>query len=261
MKIITIEQLLRWAFVHELSKGGGVDGIDNPLSAWRTMEGVATLGVRVDVDRCRQDLPTFIEQGEPHKDALIVGQAVRDLAKWSFKVDEFDDILADWPELERILAKPYYEAVLAHLKMRSHDEKGRSLVALVISYAVLNRRPSFDMPVPKIHLIENAGKPCWFIKKTHIDAFGRQIDVEVDGFNYRSRRPLPNAYRKHILADNPKADIFGRIDYQLWCMAMLHLRESLMGQLKEHQLQNEEFDLTPWMQKKFDNENKKIVAI
>jgi hypothetical protein len=38
MKTVTMEELLTWAFVHELPKGGGVDGLDNANSAWRMLE-------------------------------------------------------------------------------------------------------------------------------------------------------------------------------------------------------------------------------
>ncbi|PRD42333.1 hypothetical protein C5748_16175 [Phyllobacterium phragmitis] len=38
MKTKTIEELLTWAFTDELTKGGGVDGLDNLHSAWRQMQ-------------------------------------------------------------------------------------------------------------------------------------------------------------------------------------------------------------------------------
>ena len=115
MKKIKVEKLLSWAFLHELSKGGGANGLNSGLSAWGRMEGVISLGVRIDLNRARQDLPEQFEQGAPHPDAVIIGQAVRDLAKHDFgNLDvPFDALpLASWSDEAKEIAKPIFQTVV-----------------------------------------------------------------------------------------------------------------------------------------------------
>lgn len=82
MKTVTLRELLRWAFVEELARGGGADGIASPHSAWRAMEQVRQLGVRISVAAGSDPAPMeFVERFDPHPDALLVGQAVREAAK------------------------------------------------------------------------------------------------------------------------------------------------------------------------------------
>ena len=82
MKTVTLRELLRWAFVEELARGGGADGIHSPHSAWRAMEQVRQLGVRISIAAGGDPAPMeFVERFDPHPDALLVGQAVRRAAE------------------------------------------------------------------------------------------------------------------------------------------------------------------------------------
>ncbi|TIL77728.1 MAG: hypothetical protein E5Y89_17810, partial [Mesorhizobium sp.] len=107
MKTVTIDELLTWAFVHELPKGGGVEGLDNPHSAWRSLQtsswgkitGFCELGALIDGGR--KDHENFwLEQGEPHEDAVTVGREVAALAGCNVVIPVGWNALADWPETQ-----------------------------------------------------------------------------------------------------------------------------------------------------------------
>lgn len=236
MKKITVQKLLNWAFVHELPKGGGADGIYSPRSAWGLMEQVGSLGVHIDLNRGRQDLPACFEQGEPHPDALIVGQAVRKIMDFDFALDNlsFEMLpLHRWNEQARTLAEPIFDSMIVRLKNCSKQERGCSVIALVVSCAVLEKEPEHSLPLPKLATICRGGSPCWFIKQKRVDSFGRETEVEVDGFNYKSRRPWRGAYLKHLLNPSPEGNFENWVNYQLWKKSLKFLYHELNGKLSD----------------------------
>lgn len=252
MKNIGIEDLLKWAFVHELSKGGGVDGLNHTGSAWRQING-SSWGLVADfaelcamIDRDRSAGGMWIEQGAPHDDALEVGQAVRDLADLDVIFPSDWAPLSDWPETYGLADDAISHAVSRYM-LRSPHARREHIVGLVISTAVLDRVPDFEAPVPQLHKVTRNGQPLWFIKENYQDAFGRSMAIEVNGYNSKAKRPLKGAYQKYEFLTDPTADIMGRIDYQIWVAALKHLEKTLMPRLTAHRLIASELPSTPWI--------------
>lgn len=239
MQNITIEKLLTWAFVDELPKGGGAEGIYSPKSAWSLMDYIASFGVRVDIDRGRQDLPGRFEQGEPHPDAILVGEAVRELANHNFDMADlsFEKLpLYDWTDEAKALAKPIFENVLIKFQNRPIATRQQSLIALVVSCAVLEKKPSRKLPVPNVSVVSNGNTPLWFIKRKRVNSFGHEIEVEIDGYNYRSHRPYKGAYKKQFLTPSPENSFLGWFDFWLWKKALTFLKKNLSGKLSDYRV-------------------------
>ena len=254
MKTIKIDELLVWAFVHELPKGGGADGLDNIHSAWRQLEasswgkvlGFAELMTLVDRDRAEPGM--WIEQGAPHEDALEVGKAVAELARFDVSFPEGWNPVADWQDFDGLTADATARAA-ERLMLRPARSRSAGIASLVISTAVLGRVPDYSAPEPDCVMVERGGYPAWFLRRQSIDAFGREYFVETDGFNYRTRRPHRGAYHKYVLSPDPTADILGRIDYQIWVAALAELESALIDKLVGHKLTFSHRSATPW----FDN--------
>lgn len=240
MKKIKIEKLLEWALLHELSKGGGEDGIASPRSAWALMEHVGTLGVHIDLTRGRQDLPMCFEQGDPHPDALKVGEAIKNLKTYDFSCPEvtFEMLpLEDWTEEAKELARPDFENVLGRWHKCSRKDQAKAVIALVISCAILKKQPECIFLKPKIEAIDTGSKqPKWFVKQTRIDSFGRAIEVEVNAFNRKTRTLLPGAYQKHKLVPEQETKIAEWLDVYLWHKALKFLSDDLVGKLADFEL-------------------------
>jgi len=255
MKTVTIEELLVWAFVHELPKGGGADGLDNIHSAWRQLEasswgkvlGFAELMTLVDRDRA--DPGTWIEQGAPHQDALEVGRAVAHLAKYDVVFPEGWNPVIDWVE-QGDLTRDAISRAVERFSLRPANKRGASIVSLVISTAILGRLPDFQAPEPKQAMIERNGKPAWFMRRIAKDAFGREYSLEVDGYNHRSKRPQREAYVKYEFQPEPLSDILGRVDYQIWVAALQVLESTLSNSLTAHRLTYSALSATPWLEEK-----------
>ncbi|MCG6115089.1 MAG: hypothetical protein MEQ84_07805 [Mesorhizobium sp.] len=252
MKTVTIEELAAWAFVHELPKGGGVDGLDNANSAWRMLE--ATSWGKINsfaelltlVDGGRRDHENFfIEQGAPHDDALALGDAVAGLARCEAVIPDGWAALSDWPDTGG-LAEAAVARVVERYRLRPFRQRAASLMSLVIGTAVLSKRPDWSAPVSNVRMIERGGRPAWFVERTVKDVFGRESVIEVDGLHPRSRRPVKGAYRRYELSDDPTGDILSRLDWQLWIAAMRHLEKKLALALTGHRLAAFDERTTPW---------------
>ncbi|KAB2682981.1 hypothetical protein [Brucella pseudintermedia] len=254
MKTVTIDELLVWAFVHELPKGGGVDGLDSIHSAWRQLEasswgkvlGYAELMTLVDRDRPEPGM--WVEQGAPHEDALEVGKAVADLARFDVSFPDGWNPVADWQDFDGLTADAVARAT-ERLMLRPARSRSAGIASLVISSAVLGRAPDYTAPEPEcVVFARREGTPSWFVRRPAVDAFGREYSVEVDGFNRRAHRPYPGAYRKFVLTPDPTADILGRIDYQIWVAALAKLESALIDRLVGRKLTFSHRSATPWLE-------------
>ncbi|HEV2504413.1 MAG TPA: hypothetical protein VGV39_15145 [Mesorhizobium sp.] len=255
MKTVTIEELLTWAFVHELPKGGGVDGLDNVNSAWRMLQAsswgkvtaFAELMTMVDVDR---GSGAYFEQGEPHDDALAVGQAVTDLALRDIVVPSGWNALADWegdhPGYGDLVSSAVSKAVELFM-LRSATRRRAHMVSLVVGTAVLGREPAWDAEPSHIRMIQRAGRPAWFIMKRKTDDLGQTYDIEVDGYNARSGRPARGAYRKYEFSTDPTGDILARLDWQLWVAALRVLEREVAPHMVSHRIVPTDKSMTPWL--------------
>ncbi len=256
MKTVTIDELLTWAFVHELPKGGGVDGLDNVNSAWRMLQAsswgkvTAWAELMTTVDAGRRDADNFmIEQGAPHDDALEVGQAVAELAHCDIVVPAGWRPLCDWPSEDPRMGDMIEAATQKAVAMffeRPPSRRASHLVSLVVGTAVLGREPAWDAPVSAIRMVERAGRPAWFVRRTLKDAFGRTHVVEVDGYNGRTHRPQRGAYRRYEFSSSPVGDILSRLDRELWAVALGMLESRLANRLGGHRLSKTQVSRAPW---------------
>lgn len=248
MKTIGIEELLTWAFVHELPKGGGVEGLANVHSAWRT---ICDLGVRIDhgsASRPGGDLSDnfLLEQGEPHEDALTVGRAVAGLARCEVRFPDAWNPMADWTDPHGLTAVAV-ETARKRWQARDTRQRGEWLVSLVAGTAVLGREPAWEAEEPAVRMVERGGSPAWFIIRQVAHGDGRTYAMEVDGRNPRTRKPLPGAYRRHIFSTDPAGDIMGRLDYQMWIAALRLIEGELPPLMVAHRIRATERSATPWM--------------
>jgi hypothetical protein len=252
MKTVTIEELLTWAFVHELPKGGGVDGLDNANSAWRMLEAsswgkitsFAELGTLIDVGTGGGNF--FIEQGEPHDDAVAIGRAVAGLQHCDVTIPANWHALADWPDTDG-MADAAVEKAVARYMVRTAHRRAAGIVSLVVGTAILGREPDFGAEPSKIRIVERGGKPAWFVMRRLKHEDGRDYDFEVDGYNVRTQRPVKGAYRKHEFSIDPTGDILGRLDYQIWVAALRRLEAAVASDLVAHRLIHSDRSMTPWL--------------
>lgn len=252
MKTVTIEELLTWAFVHELPKGGGVDGLANMNSAWRMLQAsswgkisaYAELMTLVDVDRGGGG-NFFIDQGEPHEDALAVGEAVAALGHCDVMFPQGWNPLADWPDDDG-LVMPAVARTVERYMLRPSLRRAAGIVSMVIGCAVLGRAPVWASEPSKVRMVERGGKPAWFVKRKMADSLGRAYEIETNGYNGRTHRPVRGAYRKFEFSDDPAGDILSRLDWQLWVRALRLVEDGVRTRLAEHRLLPFEETVAPW---------------
>lgn len=257
MKTVTIDELLAWAFVHELPKGGGVDGLANANSAWRMLQasswGKVTSWAELMtlVDTGRGDADNFmIEQGAPHDDALAVGEAVAELVNCDIIVPDGWSPLCDWPtDDERVpaLRDAAVAAAVERFQLRPAARQGAHLVSLVIGSAVLGREPAWDAPLPRVRMVERGGQPAWFVTEARRDPLsGKSYMVEVQGYDGKKHRAKRGAYRKFQFSDDPAGDILARLDRELWAAALETVEKDVSNRLGGHRLSNSSIERAPW---------------
>lgn len=252
MKTVTIEELLTWAFVHELPKGGGVDGLDNANSAWRMLEAsswgkitnFAELGTLIDIGSGNGNF--FIEQGEPHDDAVTVGRAVAGLQRCDVAIPADWHALADWPDTDGMADAAVRKAVERYM-VRTAPRRAAGIVSLVVGTAILAKEPDYQAEPSKIRMAERGGKPAWFVMRRMQHEDGQSYDLEVDGYNARTQRPAKGAYRKYEFSTDPSGDILGRLDYQIWVAALRRLECEIATDLVAHRLVRSDRSMTPWL--------------
>jgi hypothetical protein len=250
MKKVTIEQLLTWAFVHELPKiGAPVADIGAGFSmAWSVMSEVAALGTIVDRSpNAYGVIPGFVTMGDPHPDAVLVGEAVNDLAdRGGFEIGEGWNPFPEWSDEHGLIAAEVSRAVAA-LRLKRDALGGRHVVNLVRRCAILGRGPDWTATQPKVRMVTAKGKPAWFVMKKKHDSLRRVYLFEANGFDERKQRPVKGAYRKYELSEPITGDILSRLDWQLWQDALEQLHEELSGRLVLNDLLPFRPDRAPWL--------------
>lgn len=257
MKTVTIDEMLNWAFVHELPKGGGVEGLTNPNSAWRMLE-ASSWGKINDyaelmtvIDQGPGDASNFfIEQGAAHDDALALGQAVAGLSAYDLSFPKEWHPLADWQNIDHTFARLTREAEVRAAKafmVRTPLRRSAHIVNLVVGQAILGGKPDVVAEPRKVKIVDSRGQPAWFIKKMVNDpTSGEPHEMEVNGYDLKKRRPLPGAYRKYEFSEDPLGDILGRLDYQIWVAALRFLHKAVGPMLTGHKLAHPALSMTPW---------------
>lgn len=244
MKTIGIEAFLTWAFTRELCKGGADQrGGGMAFSeAWRSITEMAELGVLIDRSpNAFGVIPDISDETPPHPDAVLAGNAVRALAAASFPVPAIP-LFPEMHDPHGLIADEVAQ-VRHELHLRGDEANASHVVALVITSAVLGRGPDTTAEQPKFRMVETSGKPAWFIQRRAKDAFGNIYTFEDDGYDARSGRPRPRAYRKWRLAESMRGAIMGRIEHIWWREALKSVWVDIAARLSDHRLmQNSLFE-------------------
>ncbi|NVP54474.1 hypothetical protein [Mycoplana rhizolycopersici] len=250
MKKITIEKLLTWAFVHELPKiGAGGGGSVVAGSSWNAIVEIAALGTMIDRSpNAYGTIPSYIYEGEPASDAVLVGDAVRALAsREGFEIAHGWNPFPEWQDPYGLI-RAEVDRIAEEQRSRSDRLNGRHVVNLVISAAMLGRGPSWDASEPVARpMLDVNGRAMWFIDRKAKDRLGRVYTYTDNGFDQRRHRPVKGAYRKWKLDRSLRGDILSRLDWQLWQDALVALHMELKNNLESHSLSTFFPARRPWI--------------
>ncbi|UXS04457.1 hypothetical protein [Agrobacterium tumefaciens] len=256
---IGIEKLLQWAFVQELcvrdiaEAGGPSSSSSNFTMIMEMLE----LGAIIDRSRNVMAASSAVTL-EPHLDALVVADAVRDLVDGHFTVENDWSPFSDWDD-DHGLVSVAVQAEIEAFRLRGDRANGRRAANLVICSAILGRGPDWFAEKPAERVVERWGKPAWFIMKSAKDCFGRVYQFEADGFDRKKRRPMRGAYRKMELAEPIRSAIIARMEWKLWQDALVSLSKSLANQLSFYEVELYSPDDAPWSRNRESSKNIVIV--
>lgn len=253
MKKINIEALLTWAFTQELPKiGAGMGGTAVSFSNWNVIADIASLGTMIDRNpNCYGAIPSYVSEGEPAADAVLVGKAVHALAEHGgFEIAEGWNPFPEWTDPQGLVRKEV-EQVVSEQRARSDRLSGKHIVNLVISAAKLGRGPVWLVDEPRTQIVRGSnGKDMWFITRTARNRMGERYTFEDNGYDAKCCKPKRGAYRKYRLEHTARGAIMSRLDWQLWQSALEALHESLRDRLFAHTLIDFHPDRHPWTRPK-----------
>jgi hypothetical protein len=239
MKSLTIKQLLNWAFVHELPKIGAPERVNGAAapSSWDVLSDVITLGTMIDKSpNMFGVVSSYIYEGEPHADAIEVGEAVKRLAAHDFSIPAGWQPFPEWSD-ENGLIREEVARIIETECGRSGRMNGRYIVQMVTSAAILGRGPDWTVDfTPKQVALTVNGRPAWFIMRQQRDRTGKVVSYEDNGYDQIKRRPKPSAYRKYRLDTPIRSAVASRLEWQLWVSALEALHSDLSGKLSNHNL-------------------------
>lgn len=250
MRRMTIEQALRWAYVDELPKDHGrrLDAAAFGLrGGW---DAVAEFGAHMAlVDTTPYPLnayglaPDYSAADGPHPDAVRIHEAVVALD------DQCAVIPAGWYPLDDMgdLGALGIEAVERGLSRVAPVGAGGVRVArtkasaLIRKHAILGGTPEWRGELPERKPVMENGKAKWFVRdriqiapaEPQKGIAAQYMDVEVDGRDKVSRRPIAGAYRKWALDPDPAPVVESRAEYELWRWALDMLCGELAGGLSD----------------------------
>jgi hypothetical protein len=232
-KTIDIEKLLHWAMREELPKGQAITA-----SAWDIVSQYAALGVRVDVS---YGGGLGFVPGDPHPDAIIVADAIRDLdteARFGHRVE----VLPLFGDLAAIAGDAVDAVMSATFNPR----------AIVISKATQGTRPKwqFDTPEPRQVFLQTKTKPRPLVYG--IDAEGDLVAMKRNEGRALKRDGAFN------LAMSPRSPIEwcdpsplsiadARAEYVAWHSALVTLADDLAHRLEDHLPTVPTVPMLPWL--------------
>lgn len=248
MKQIEITKFLEWAYRLELPKveraGDGI-GV-SVASSWGMVASYGMLGTVIDAPLNSYGVvPVSMDEGDPHPDAMAVAQAVIALGCMRVGIGASWTPFPEWADGDGLVA----EAV-ARVRARMESMAGAEVQTMLIARAVLGRKPDWRGQEPGRVMVMRNGRPAWFMKEAGQDAYGNHTEREVDGWNPRSRRPRPGAYRKQRLTGDVCGLAVDRFRRTVWACAVRHLRRELVsgvyGPLTAHVISDVVPTMAPW---------------
>jgi len=277
MKRMDIEALLRWAYREELPKaaaGGDETFVFRLRTGWGGVEKMGELLALVqEPDLCNRFglFPDAMER-EPHPDAVRVFDAVEALGGLVYEMPEEWNPIADLGDLGADGPAAIDRAMRMLTTTVAFDEEGvevsphvtpaegevvhkvaqmrRSPARIVIRHALLGGCPTWEADRPERIVVMNPmGRgPAWFrkIMVTSDGAFApARYEVEVDGFDYKRRRPYADAYQKTFLDPDPVDVVVCRAEYEIWHYCLVRLVDDLQG-LSAHHVRPSHRAARPW---------------
>ena len=250
---VDIEDLLRWAYRDELPKveaDQSVEGIGPQSgSMWG---GVSQMGeeMAAAVHDGRPNVYGLLPSHNPFEqpinpDALIIGEAVNALDYVGFTLPADWSPFADMPGLGADA-----EWLTDAARQRLVQDSGFVRVEarrLVIRFAILGDRREWECePIRRGWLSYANGAPRWFRRVLVDDGFGGAVEIEVDGYNKRGKRPFTDAFRKPVFDPSPNTVAEARAEYQVWHAAMAYLAARLDGCLSDFAVSGPARPWAPW---------------
>jgi hypothetical protein len=238
-RTMTIDEAVRWAYREELPKcrelpnhgpatfGNGSRG-QNAMSEWWTLPD-NVFGVVVD----------FTAEVGPDDDAVRIHAAVQQLGRYQVDTPVDADAIRGWAGMD---LKGLEAACAAEVFMLMDR---LDLPRLVRNVAILGLPDMEIDPVALRFVTHGNGEVRWFRKVVNV-VDGQPIEVEVDGFDRKGRRPYLGAYRKPYLDPDPVPSLIGRAKAEVWRSAMDVLHAELAGTLDRVVVSPCELPMMPW---------------
>lgn len=255
MRVIDVEQALRWAYQDELPKEQVV--AKGPMGHGVAWDSVSTFGqylTDIDTEDRRNGygcVPDVGSASGPHPDAIRIHKAVTGLddalqvsmpEDWAPIPDLGDLGPAGADVVQRGLAK------LVSVDGRGNERLRKTPRQLVEFHAMVGGRPDWVGEKPVRRFVSEFGKPKWFRKVTiPTGPDGHPYVIEVDGRDPRRKRPYPDAYRKEYLEPDPAEVVYDRALYQVWHAALQVLVADLRGELQSIALVGPAAPAEPWV--------------
>ncbi|MAY63985.1 MAG: hypothetical protein CML29_17415 [Rhizobiales bacterium] len=244
MKQVSIMELMAWAFREELPKverQGSFATTGAVASTAAMIAQVGELGTLVDVPVNQWGVVPVMVDDEPHPDALRVGEAVRALTGKTVTPPDGWNPFPDWADEDGLVA-----AAVASALPSISAHAGRTFLADAVCAAVLGKSIDWRCDPPRRRMVMRGGKPAWFAETSGSDASGQWVR-EIDGYDRRSKRPRPGAYRKYELTRPIHGDISTRFRRAAWASGLRLLARQLAAEgLAAHELTNRVPRIAPW---------------
>ncbi len=268
MKTMSIQKAIAWAVRDELPKVGldvgrmvshGAPGrVASP--GWASASAGAMGGLMDRGTNRYGVIPDMMaaDRGEPHPDAVTIGDAL--LALDGVTPGGFEDWEA-FDDLAGLAADPVAAPLLEQAKADARTRAGAmvrmtgALSALMVKRAVLGQPAGWDCGQVGVEVVSSDnGMPLWFRQVSRPVAWNADGEttqtemVEVDGRNLKTRRPYPDAYRKHVLTPDPMLAVMARVEWQIWRAALDVVFEDVAGLLRGVAVEPCALPMRPWVE-------------
>jgi hypothetical protein len=242
-RVLGIEAALHRTFVHELPKQTKDRGRGRPPTGFPSvspMFAMAVLGTAIDFSR-EPGFPMAL--GDPHPDALLIEQAVRDMTPGDLDISDvplgLDELVAP---ARSGPARPYLD--VAKLKSEIRDQAAGH----VVMCARLGSRPALlDAPVPEA-ILGNNNRPIVCRTEERVVGYvetrdpdtgalvsrvARTVQAEVT-CHHRGKAGYPlGAFSPLKWSPSPAGVVECRAAYAVWWAALAHLAEVLSRQVPD----------------------------